>query len=670
MQRPFKLPHRPRVIFAHINEFLLKEKLGSGGFSTVYKAFHKTSRKMYAIKVIDFAQLSLLDQVNIEKEIRAHKCMNHKNVVQLYDFFWIDNHVYLIMEYCMGGDLFGYIRDCSPLNHTEIQRIFKQTVDGMAHIHAKGYINRDIKPENILIDRHGNIKVCDFGWATHKNEDEYRKLNAGTIQYMAPENLLGEYQDFKSDIWSLGILLFELFNGIEPYPGKNSNDQLRLINEGNITYYRRDIPLSAVELIERILQTDKDSRPTLQQIYTSDYLSNYVETQTKTAEKRSASTSSVTISVHCYDKPLHGNYEKDAQSVSLNSRSTSPDQSNSKQVSQKQSRTRTPKKNVPSQLPIKSEKHSKVNLVSLRGLLNRNSISKTILRESQLEPYEELKNDSMAHVGSNLSFELSNNPHDNFFESGDGPSMPKSPKIKKKDCLVFQSTSYGPALKKTTNVLSSSLNKSLNSLNLKGGSRNVSPIKKQGLSPHKPSLSPLKSKTGPVEKKSPSFLPHSPNKATPKTSKPLTPLLNKDKSAPKIMNRDVVPNRPFAKKPSGKTPMSKTETSTVSNNSIVNKSIKVNKISPSPIRKPAKTVGNMDMKSRLNPLRQTFTKRTDDAMKLNESPKPKRTINTARTITKSPVILASTKISPFTKKKVEGASFGMGRNDAKLSNKT
>lgn len=643
MQRSFKLPHRSKVIFNHINEFMLKEKLGSGGFSVVYKAFHKTSRKMYAIKVIDFAQLSLLDQVNIEKEIRAHKCMNHKNVVQLYDFFWIDNHVYLVMEYCMGGDLFCYIRDRSPLSRVDVQRIFKQTVDGVAHVHAKGYINRDIKPENILIDRHGNIKICDFGWASHKSETDYRKLNAGTIQYMAPENLIGEYQDFKSDIWSLGVLLYELFNNIEPYPGNTSKEQLHYIYQRKIVYHRRDMPESAINLIEKLLQPEKEARPTIQDIFSSEFLKDYVEVQSKTVEKRSTSPSSVTISIHCYDKPLHGNYERDTMSVSLNSRSTSPDQETARKVSQKQSnRSRTPKKNSVTQLPIKADNSTKPGLVSLRGLINREFLSKPRVADSQVETSEDIRVGSFANIGSNISFEFTKDQEDSCFESMGLHSSPQSPKVKKKTAMVYQSISYVPLDKKKPNLLSTSLNKSLLGLKANGGSRNVSPIKKTTISPVKVVKKEVVKSKSPLTK-SPSTLVVS--------TKNSNKVVAKDNSVSKIMERELSANKINSKKQSDKTVLSKVTIVPQNKKSLNNSLVKVSKASPSPVRHLTK-VAPTDLKSRFNPLRQTFAHKIDlSAKNLAQSPKIKnRTMTGVSLKDKSPLI-ASTKVNPFAKKK-------------------
>ena len=88
-------------------------------------------------------------------------------------------------------------------------------------MHNKGFIMRDLKPENLLLDSKMNIKLCDFGWAAHMNDEEYRKLKSGTYAYMSPESLKGELQGKQSDIWSLGILLYELNYKKEPFSGFN-----------------------------------------------------------------------------------------------------------------------------------------------------------------------------------------------------------------------------------------------------------------------------------------------------------------------------------------------------------------------------------------------------------------------------------------------------------------
>ena len=323
MSRPFKLPQRDRILFEGIHEFFLEKKLGEGAFSFVYKAVHRESGNVYAIKAINFDKIGTLDQENIEKEIHAHKVLNHKNIVRLYDFFKESNMVYLVMEYCSGGNLFTYLNRNHPLSEEEIKRLFKQTVDGVGYTHKKGYINRDIKPENILLDKYNNVKICDFGWASHKNENSYRKLKAGTIPYMSPESLLGEYQEFSSDVWSLGTLLYELYNNKEPYNGMTCNSQLIRIRKGVLRYRNDNIPSTAKKLITDLMKFNKDDRMTIKEIYESTYLKDYLQKQRAKSIENYRKDTTHSISVRPYVKPLHGSYDEDAKSVSISSKKKS-----------------------------------------------------------------------------------------------------------------------------------------------------------------------------------------------------------------------------------------------------------------------------------------------------------------------------------------------------------
>lgn len=367
MNRPFQLPPRTQPIFNSVREFQLIVKLGEGAFSKVYKAVHKITESIYAIKIIDFARISTLDQENIEKEIHAHKVMNHKNIVRLYDFFKEGNIVYLIMEYCVGGNLFNYLAKNNPLAMTTIQKMFKQTLDGVEYIHKKGFINRDIKPENIILDSNNNIKICDFGWATHKSDGDYRRLKAGTIPYMSPESLTGEYQDQSSDIWSLGVLLYELINNKEPYGGYSCSDQMQKIRTKPLEYIRTDVFLSAKELIKSLLVIEKDKRPKIKNIHNASFLSDYEKIQQVEPAEKLRVNVRTSVSVHAYDKPLHGPYEKDPRSVSIIGSRTNPSGNYFTNLSRVS--IRSPKKNVPvtkNQLPIKPPSLKNKNLVSCR----------------------------------------------------------------------------------------------------------------------------------------------------------------------------------------------------------------------------------------------------------------------------------------------------------------
>ena len=268
----FTLPHRKNPIFKSSKEFEIQKSLGSGGFSVVYEGLHKKTNKKYALKIIDFDRLGTLDQENIQKEIEAHKNFNHPYIIKLHDFFQEQKKVYLILELCKNGNLFDHILKITKFQQIEIQKIIKQTFQALNHIHKKGYIMRDIKPENLLIDSQNNIKLCDFGWTASLTQDEnYRKVKAGTFAYMSPESLLGELQDIRSDIWSMGILLFELFHLKEPYSGISCQNQLKLIRENPVKFDYNLISRNGIDLVRKLLRFDREKRPGIEEILKSEF---------------------------------------------------------------------------------------------------------------------------------------------------------------------------------------------------------------------------------------------------------------------------------------------------------------------------------------------------------------------------------------------------------------
>lgn len=155
-------------------------------------------------------------------------------------------------------------------------------------MHSLGFINRDIKPENILLDDNYNVKVCDFGWSCHLSDESYRKLKAGTFVYMSPESLTGSLQDESSDVWSLGILLYELLYNKEPYSGVSCGDQFKKIKQTTLDFNDRDICPKAKILITQILQLNSNKRPTVNEILLSSFLKDAEpETVTKRPIKKS-----------------------------------------------------------------------------------------------------------------------------------------------------------------------------------------------------------------------------------------------------------------------------------------------------------------------------------------------------------------------------------------------
>jgi serine/threonine protein kinase len=151
------------------------------------------------------------------REVELHKRLKHDNIVKLYTSFEDEQYVYLVLEYADKGNLFFYIRKRS-LKEAEAYHYFRQTCAGIKYLHDNGLIHRDIKPENLLLsgeDVH-TLKICDFGWCAEQG-DEGRSTFCGTLEYMAPEMLSNAPHDKSLDLWSLGILLYELVHKKAPF---------------------------------------------------------------------------------------------------------------------------------------------------------------------------------------------------------------------------------------------------------------------------------------------------------------------------------------------------------------------------------------------------------------------------------------------------------------------
>ena len=145
----------------------------------------------------------------IKREIKLQKRIKHPYIIRLYHYFENTKNIYLILEYAEKGSLFHYLRKRKKLSEEEAFIFFFQAAIGIDYLHKKNILHRDLKPENLLLDVNKNIKVCDFGWSAEFSGSK-RQTYCGTIDYMSPEMVKGLPYDHSVDIWSLGVLLFEL----------------------------------------------------------------------------------------------------------------------------------------------------------------------------------------------------------------------------------------------------------------------------------------------------------------------------------------------------------------------------------------------------------------------------------------------------------------------------
>lgn len=268
-----RLPPRRRVLHNSLTEFDIQREVGFGAFSHVYKAHSFKLGKEVALKIFSMDKLCADDQLLVANEIEIHSQLNSPLVVGFHDYFVEDDRVCLVLDYAANGNFYTYIKIQRTLPVFEIARYFRQVVEGLVYLHGKGIIFRDLKPENLVMDEQRNLKFCDFGWATTLQNLHFRCAKAGTLVYMSPESIAGLMQDEKTDIWALGILVYEMFFNKEPYSALTQPDLMYLIQNSTLDFSAPINPLPPVfaTLIKRMLTINPSLRPSAAELLSVDF---------------------------------------------------------------------------------------------------------------------------------------------------------------------------------------------------------------------------------------------------------------------------------------------------------------------------------------------------------------------------------------------------------------
>ncbi|XP_062865184.1 maternal embryonic leucine zipper kinase-like [Trichomycterus rosablanca] len=235
--------------------------IGSGGYATVKLGRHIQTQEPVAIKILEKKELG--DELSdLRIEIKALKNLNHQHVCRLYQVMETADQIYLVLEFCPGGDLFDHIDNNDRLSEEETRRIFRQIVSALAYVHSQGYAHRDLKPENMMLDEKNNIKLIDFGLCAKPEGGLGTALieGCGTPPYLAPEIIDAQpYLGAEADVWSLGVVLYDMLCGYLPFDGDNFVELHEQITKGHF-----DTPdwLSpgSVLLIKEMLQVVPERR--------------------------------------------------------------------------------------------------------------------------------------------------------------------------------------------------------------------------------------------------------------------------------------------------------------------------------------------------------------------------------------------------------------------------
>ena len=201
----------------------LQELIGVGGMATVYKAYDTIDDKIVAVKILKEEFLGNDDFIRrFKNESKAIAVLSHPNIVKVFDVSFGDRIQYIVMEYIDGITLKEYIEHQKVINWKEAVHFTVQILEALEHAHEKGVVHRDIKPQNILISKDGTAKVSDFGIAKAASSNTITANAMGSVHYISPEQARGGFSDEKSDIYSLGITMFEMLTGRVPFNGETT----------------------------------------------------------------------------------------------------------------------------------------------------------------------------------------------------------------------------------------------------------------------------------------------------------------------------------------------------------------------------------------------------------------------------------------------------------------
>lgn len=244
----------------------VQEIIGVGGMSVVYKAYDNVDDRIVAIKILKEEFLNNEEfKRRFKNESKAIALLSHPNIVKVYDVNFGEKLQYIVMEYIDGITLKEYINKQGAITWNDALFFMTQILRAVQHAHDKGIVHRDIKPQNIILLKNGNIKVTDFGIARF-SRSETRTLTEqaiGSVHYIAPEQAKGEYTDEKADIYSLGVVLYEMLAGSVPFEADSAVSVALMQLQADakkLTDINPDIPLGLEQICIHAMQKDPMDR--------------------------------------------------------------------------------------------------------------------------------------------------------------------------------------------------------------------------------------------------------------------------------------------------------------------------------------------------------------------------------------------------------------------------
>lgn len=274
---PITVPLSP----TSVGEYNISSHIGRGSFANVYKGFKKRGHyEVVAIKCIQISSLSRTSKNNLFNEINILKKIKHEHIVEMNEFTWDSRNIYLIFEYCPGGNLAEFIETRKTVKPSVLKHFVQQLALGLQHLHSENIVHCDLKPENILLStppvgslRSVKLKIADFGFSQIINSEHgFTHGLKGSPLYMAPEILRQQLYDAKADLYSLGVIIYECLFGQTPF----RTDDFQSLIEQILSFDPIKIPstvnIPCQTLLRRLLVKDPSERMSFKEFFKHEFV--------------------------------------------------------------------------------------------------------------------------------------------------------------------------------------------------------------------------------------------------------------------------------------------------------------------------------------------------------------------------------------------------------------
>ncbi|CAJ1950575.1 unnamed protein product [Sphenostylis stenocarpa] len=262
-----------------IGDYIVGPLIGCGSFAVVWRSRNRVSGLEVAIKEIEIRQLNPKIRENLLKEISILSTIQHPNIIRLIETIETDDRIYLVLEYCAGGDLATYIQRHDKVSETVARHFMRQLAAGLLVLQEKNLIHRDLKPENLLLtttEAMPIMKIGDFGFARSLTPQGLADTLCGSPYYMAPEIIENQKYDAKADLWSVGAILYQLVIGKLPFNGTTQYQLFRNILESTELYFPpealEELHSDCLDLCRNLLRQNPDERLTFKAFFNHNFL--------------------------------------------------------------------------------------------------------------------------------------------------------------------------------------------------------------------------------------------------------------------------------------------------------------------------------------------------------------------------------------------------------------